>query len=295
MAIPESQLETWAHRSQTNTAVNAHTRIREFLNNSATSINDIEFTDYLQGSYANYTNIIRDHDVDIVVQMIDTFYHNADSLLEPTKSNVKAGFVTAPVSVDEFKRRVITELRDEYGIENIEVGKKAISVPGVSGQYMDADVLVCCEYRHYQNDGRYIEGIAFNDTSGNRIVNFPHQHKENGQRKHNEASQGYKPTIRIFKNIRRVLADRGLFDKNKAPSYFIQGLLYNVPSDQFYGDISKDFMSSLVWLVENTDEYGAFWCQNGMQRLFGNTPEQWNAIDALEFLRAVMGLWTEWS
>ncbi len=55
MPIPESQIETWSHRSQTQTAVKAHEDIRGVLRAPNSPFSGIDFEDYLQGSYNSST------------------------------------------------------------------------------------------------------------------------------------------------------------------------------------------------------------------------------------------------
>lgn len=38
---------------------------------------------------------------------------------------------------------------------------------------------------------------------------------------------------RVFKNMRSRLVESGLIEAGTAPSYFIEGLLYNVPNEKF--------------------------------------------------------------
>lgn len=70
MPIPASQIETWSRRSQTDTAMRAHEDLRNAVRGARYStVRDLDFSDYLQGSYRNYTNTVRDHDVDVVLQL----------------------------------------------------------------------------------------------------------------------------------------------------------------------------------------------------------------------------------
>ena len=41
-----------------------------------------------------------------------------------------------------------------------------------------------------------------------------------------------KPLARIFKNMRSRMVDVGLIKAGLAPSYFVEGLLYNVPNEK---------------------------------------------------------------
>ena len=300
MTIPESQLETWAKRSQTDTAIDAHTRIRKQLHKDGTPLANIKFHDFLQGSYANYTNIVGDHDVDIVVRLNNTFTYNVDYLPEPTKTACLQSINPATFTLEDFRPLVLDRLRNAFGADNVVEGNKAVKIPGKAGEYMDADVVICQRYRLYYANSvggwGYHEGIALRDRRDNRLIaNFPDEHLENGQKKNQATDEAFKPIVRIYKNIRNYLVDHGKLDHDIAPSYFIQGLLYNVPNDQFTDDLTMDMLNSLVWLADNTDQYQRFVCQNGIQLLFGQTDEQWKPQNATKYLHETMQLWQDWS
>ncbi|HOK94963.1 MAG TPA: nucleotidyltransferase [Anaerohalosphaeraceae bacterium] len=80
MAIPESQLETWAKQGAITTAKSTADSVKNALNSYNNWPNGIDFEVYLQGSYKNDTNIRGDSDVDIVAQLNSTFYSNLSVL-----------------------------------------------------------------------------------------------------------------------------------------------------------------------------------------------------------------------
>ena len=71
MPIPHSQLETWSKQGPIISSSNTYQSIKNALEYSSSPILDRiksgEIKIYLQGSYANATNIRGDSDVDIVV------------------------------------------------------------------------------------------------------------------------------------------------------------------------------------------------------------------------------------
>lgn len=95
----------------------------------------------------------------------------------------------------------------------------------------------------------------------------------------------YKPTVRIFKNMKETLINLGKLNKGTAPSYFIENLLYNVPADKFiYDNYWQTVFNILNWLADNRNNMSTFICQNRMVYLFGLTEEQWKEDDARIFL-----------
>lgn len=301
MAIPKSQLETWSHRSQTNTAVKAHEDIREVLREPSSLVASISFEDYLQGSYRNYTNIFRDHDVDIVIQLDASFFYNIDRLAESSQTWYRQVVEPATYKLDDFRDGVLETLRSAFGSSAVEDSNKAIRVTGESGIRLDADVLVCQEYREYVSfDGStnrgYVEGIKFWTQDDQRwVINFPKQHYDNGVAKQESTGNWFKPTVRVFKNLRNYLVDRDLIPDDCAPSYFIQGMLYSVPNDRFGYTPRQNFEDVLNWLSRSIDAYTSFLCQNGIVPLFGYSDEQWNTVDMVLFLRAIRDLDESWN
>lgn len=260
------------------------------------------FSDYLQGSYANATNIWRDHDVDIVVQFNPAFNYSLDDDMTPREQAAcQASFSPAVIHLGHFRPAVIDRLVEVYGHQNVTEGHKAVRVTGESGVRLDADVVICQQFRRYYSfDGNlevgFDQGIAFLDQrDGRLIVNFPQQHLDNGESKNIVTDGAFKKTVRVFKNARNYMIDNGRLSRGVAPSYFLQGLLYNVDPNQFHNDVERDFLTTLVWLTKNVKEFPNFNCQNGIIRLFGDTPEQWNTSEAMVFLNELVSLYSDWS
>lgn len=298
MPIPESQLETWSNQGAVTTSKTTHERIREVINESF-ALNGINYEIYLQGSYKNSTNIRGDSDVDIVVQLNSAFSHNASQLSTAESANFHSDYPDATYTWSDFKADLIGVLRDYYGSTAVQVGKKSIKVGGGNGR-LPADVVPCQQYRRYKRytgiaiESDYVEGMCFWTTRENRqVINFPKVHYDNGTAKNQAARQTYKPLIRIFKNARTYMDARGLFDKSLAPGYFIEGLLYNVPTDKFVQtSYQSAFVEIINWLYQvDLDDLV---CQNEQVLLFGNTSEQWKMESAAHFLSAITQLWHDW-
>jgi hypothetical protein len=67
-------------------------------------------------------------------------------------------------------------------------------------------------------------------------------------KKHQASNLWLKPTIRILKNMRTKLAEDGVLEAKTAPSYYLEGLLYNVPDDQFTTDYEDCFVNAINWI-----------------------------------------------
>jgi hypothetical protein len=312
MAIPESQLKTWAKRHQTQKAVNTHIVIRDVIRNFDYSRN-YDFDDYLQGSYSNYTNIWADTDVDIVIQLNSVFRRDTSNLTLEQQELYRRYYSAATYGLDEFKEEVINALNKKFGYERILIGNKSIKVLADNYENMyDADVVICQQYRLYVPSRRknttkdeltglyYYEGIWFKTSYGEEIINYPKLHYKNGVDKHQSTGQKFKPVVRIFKNMRNTAMDRNyLYSKNVAPSYFIQCLLYNVPDDIFvnsdsYQKLTVNILAYLSKALLDEKSYKSFISQNEIVPLFGEGSDKWNISDARKFIKAIIKMWKDW-
>lgn len=282
MAIPESQLETWAKQGATVTAKSTADSIKNALDSYGDWPDDADFEVFLQGSYKNNTNIRGDSDVDVVAQLNSTFRSN---LTEEEKRLL--GISEAYYKWQNFRNDVIKALREYYGISSIQEGRKAIKVSGSNGR-LPADVVVCIQYRKYISDlSKFYKGMTFWVPSESRwVINYPKSHYNNGVNKNQNTSLWYKRAVRILKN------SRGHISRDATPSYFLECMIYNVPDPKFGGSYQDTFCEVVDWLNQaNLDD---FVCQNGHHKLFGLTPEQWNTNGAKSFIQNIISLWNNW-
>jgi hypothetical protein len=71
-----------------------------------------------------------------------------------------------------------------------------------------------------------VEGICFFRSDGTRIDNFPMQHSDNCTEKHKDTRNWFKHTVRVYKNLRNTMIEKKSIQDGLAPSYFLEGLLY---------------------------------------------------------------------
>ena len=304
MPIPENQLETWAKYHQTDKAKYTHEKVRNVINDYYYS-KDYDFEDYLQGSYRNHTNIYADTDVDIVIQLNSIFRGNISELIEKLTEEYNNYYSSASYSLENFKDEVVNALYDSFGYSRTEIGNKSIKIlADNSGSMYNADVIVAMQYRLYVPDKRkntkkdglglyYYEGILFNTSSGEEIINYPKLHYKNGKEKQENTNGLFKPIVRIFKNMRNTAQKKGyLWDKNIAPSYFIQCLLYNVPNYIFDGGYKIIIEDILYWLNNNINN--DFISQNEIVPLFGSGSDKWDITKSRIFIDALIKMWNNW-
>lgn len=295
MSIPNSQLETWSHQGAVTSAKNTHKSIRNVLNDAETPLANKDFDIFLQGSYKNSTNIHGNSDVDVVVKLNSTFRRDLSELTNSQKRKYKSDYPSATYHFDDFKSDVIRELEKHYGSSSVKQGDKSIKLSHKS-LHLDADVVPCLQYRKYIDysdySEEYVEGIYFRSQSGDKIVNFPTIHYENGCDKHDKTNQRFKETVRIFKNARSYMVNQGTMNKELAPSYFIECLLYNVPSSKFKNDYQTRILNTLKWLVSS--ELSKLKCQNEIHDIFGSEAIHWSTSDATKFFEHLIDLWENW-
>ncbi len=296
MPVPENQLDTWAKQGGTTQSRNTYAVVKNALEDRAAPYSGQDFTTYLQGSYSNDTNVYRDSDVDVVIQLNSTFYHDAYLLEASQFSEFQKSFANATYSYAQFKLDVAAWLKTKFG-DTVRPGKKAIFIPAGGGR-RDCDVLPAAQYRYYyrfkgMHDQNYAEGICFWLPDGTQIVNFPKQHCDNCTAKHQATNQWFKPTVRILKNMRNYLVDLNQLQDGLAPSYFIEGLLHNVSNDKFGKSYDDTFVEAFNYLIQ-TDRSN-FKCANGIHSLLAdNSHVSWPPVNCQTYLDALRVLWNNW-
>ena len=293
MTISDAQLKTWAKQGPTAQFTETYETLRNCLNDSSSPYYSKDFSIFLQGSYKNDTNVYGDSDVDVVIRLNETVYTDLSTLSEEDKQLWDAARAAADYTLDQFKTDVIGWLVKKYG-SDVQPGSKAICIKG-HGARRKADVLVCCKHRRYKrfkswNDQDFFEGISFFNSSGVRIDNFPAQHSDNCTKKHQDSKNWFKHTARIYKNLRNTMIEKGQIEDGLAPSYFIEGLLWNVPLDRFGGTEQQNFLDTLNWLWKA--DRSKFVCANGLYFLFHPTSlATWRAEKCDKFLSKAIEYW----
>jgi hypothetical protein len=153
-------------------------------------------------------------------------------------------------------------------------------------------VIVVCPLNSISEENqRYTEGIIF-QSGAEDIINYPKLHSANCTSKHQATNLWFKPMVRILKNMWSTLVESGVIADKLAPSYFIEGMLYNVPTDKFGRTYVDTFCNCVNWLWE-TDR-SVLRCANGQYRLLGDSNIKWPSSKCDEFLRAIVNLWKDW-
>lgn len=296
MAIPESQLDTWSVQGSVTQSAATYQAIRDALRDERAPFASQRFEIFLQGSYGNKTNIWADSDVDVVIRLDSVYYSDTNYLTQEDKANYDRNFVKADYTYSEFKKQIIDWLTFKFG-SKVRPGKKAIFVPGNSSR-RDCDVLAAVENRDYfsypaTGSPGFREGIAFWTPEGQKIVNYPKQHAENCISKNRDTLEMFKPTVRVFKNMRNRMIDDGYIQPGVAPSYFIEGMLSNVHPRVFDGS----FRTTVVNCINATlaSDRSQLTCANGIHYLLREgQPVCWDPSDFETYMNALTQFWSHW-
>lgn len=278
MAIPETQLDTWSHQGSMTQSSSTYQTIRNALTASTAMYAGKDFKVFLQGSYGNDTNIYAESDVDTVIRLDLIFNYDISGLPPEQSAAFREVFNgTASYTFAEFNQGVATRLSTAFGTNDVTFGTKAYKIKA-NGSRRNADVVACYQHRRYirfisSSDNDYVPGIVFPTTPTGRIINYPAAHSENCTAKHQQTNGWYKPVVRIFKNMRSRLVDNGIIDSKCAPSYYIEGLIYNVPNEKFGSNYTNTVVNCINWLHQ-TDR-AKLLCANHQYFLLGNSNVQW--------------------
>lgn len=296
MSIPEDQLTQWAQIGAQTTSKDTYATIKLALESGAAGYKDKNYKIFLQGSYRNDTNIFKESDVDIVMMLESVFYYDLTPLSEPEKIAFSAAHPAAAYTAKAFRTHVMEALVERFGDDAVP-GTKAVAIRPLHNR-RKADVLIAVQHKKFRRftaigNDEQVTGICFFKSDGTKIVNYPKLHRENLARKNQQTNEWMKHIIRIFKNARQRMIDQAILQSGQAPSYYLEGLLYNVPIDRF-GDTYEDSVIKCInWLLQA--DRSSFLCPNRQYRLLNDAPEvSWNTNDCDAFLSGFVQLWKGW-
>jgi len=238
---------------------------------------------YAKGSYPNNTNVAKDSDVDIVVELRECSYYNyAPGVIPPATSPL--GKYQGEWTPTRWRAEIVKALTNAFGADAIDTsGKLAINIREVSVSRPSTDVVPSFLYYRYEDAARLNKrlGSCVWSTHGAKVVNWPDQQLTNGRTKNTATGQRYKNYVRALKNAENTLVNAGSIAE--PPSYFMECLVYNVPNLTL-GQSSLDggFRETLRWLYLRLADGSAYteWVEpNSCRWLFKGTPK-WSVDDA---------------
>lgn len=230
MASIEDILARWAKapsETEEGKCDNAISAITDAIR-QAQCLSDKDVRIIKQGSYQNRTNVKKDSDVDIIVCLFDSFFHDGLS----SDDEKVMGLTDSKYSFGQFKNDVQQILIPKFGSSAVERKNKCIVVKG-NDYRIDADVIPCLEHRRYSSRDRYITGVESRSDQNERIINWPEQHYNNGVAKNDSTNRAFKSAVRILKNAKNDMVDNGSLTDDSISSFLIECLVWNVPNDAF--------------------------------------------------------------
>lgn len=223
---------------------------------------------FLQGSYANNTNVRGYSDVDIAVVQEDRFI----PLYRPGISKEDYGFLNANPNTKIFKDLILESLRNKF-FDDVVRKNKSIKINGNTYR-KDTDVVPAMRYRDYSKDemldpSNFTGGIQIDTDNGDSIINYPEQHIKNGIEKNKRTNYYFKKMVRIGKEIRYQMNDLGYKYATDISSFGIESLFYNVP-DYVYlssNEYRYIFQRVIDYLYFNKSKVVGFYEINGIKEL----------------------------
>ena len=286
--ISEATLSSWTGRAsdaEDERYDNARRAIVDAIRGSS-AFNDANLSVYAKGSYPNHTNVVRDSDVDVAVEMTSIlklgFEHNAAGMrmqdfgIEPYSGSYDP---------DDLKDDVEAALKAKFGASAVTRGNNALHVRQSSTR-LAADVVPCYTSRIYiDRYGKKIDGIKIEPDRGASIHNYPAQHLEEGRTKNTNTMRRYKSVVRILKRLENKMVAENVIQV--VPSFLIESLVWNTTNTVFTSGTSWTVRVQGVLVhvwdgLATVDAEGQWVEANAVQMLFGSH-QTWTREQARQF------------
>jgi predicted nucleotidyltransferase len=244
---------------------------------------------FVQGSYANRTNVREDSDVDVCVLYTDAFF----SEYPPGLSREALGFAAGGYLYAEFKNDVEAALISYFDTNSVTRGNKAFDIHANTYR-IDADVVPCFEHRRYTGtigNHRYVDppGTELHPDAGERVINWPRQNYSNGVWKNDNTGRRFKAVTRILKRLKNEMLANGQAAAKPIPSYLLECLAWNVPDGDLQQETLRRTMRHVLahlWNETRTDEKCGEWGEvNELKYLFRSS-QPWTRTQVNTFLQA---------
>ena len=237
MKYSEERLQSWTaplSDTEKQRAKNAINMIRSAIDGSD-ELKSMDIEIFIQGSYANNTNIRSESDVDICVMLKDVFCGTY-----PYGKSIKDyGFTSASLTFSHYREMVKRALKAKFRSDNVSDGNKSLKVDE-NTYHVKADVVPAFQFRNYyyldsSDPSWYVEGTWFMSKSGDVIKNYPKEHIANGIAKNNYTNYKYKKLVRIMKHIRNEMVNDNKANGDKITSFLVECLVWNTPNSIITG------------------------------------------------------------
>ncbi len=254
------------------------------------------FRVYVKGSYRSGTNVRRDSDVDLAVELLGASATDHSFIVNKVfrardLTDADLGLVAAPPEFSQalvtFKDDCVDALIHAFGSSMVERHNKCITVSEKSTT-LPADVVPCATHRRYDSATAWHHGIEIRPDRGPKIVNWPQQDYENGVAKNSRTSRRYKRVVRGLKALENLMVESGF---PETPSWLVECLVFNVPDREFNSTSNYlNALNVLHWLsreLSSTTGRGEWVEVNQLKYLFAST-QPWSLQDAQSFVFQAM-------
>ena len=207
---------------------------------------------FVQGSYANNTNVKLNSDIDINVRYTGAFYYDLPK--GKTKDNFDLNS-PSKYSYTEFKDDVTQALYNKFGYARVTRDNKCITIEKNS-YIVETDVVPTWNVRRYSEDGSYELGARFWSDTNKEITNYPKQHIKNGIEKNTNTSRKFKRLTRLHRKLRYKMIEDKITVNSNITSFLLECLIWNVPNETFnnYETWNERLKESIIFLYNKTKE-----------------------------------------
>jgi len=244
---------------------------------------------FIQGSYANNTCVRKESDVDIAIVQEEVF----QTEYRPGITDAHYNFYTVSATDKSFKDEVQECLTIKFR-NDVERKNKSIKVHGNTYR-KDADTVPCMRLRNYKddyelNESNFVGGIVITADSGERIINYPEQHIENGRKKNTETKHVYKRMVRIIKKMRCLMEDYSYTSAGRVSSFGLESLLWNIPNEIYakYTSLRYIFDEVAKYAYDKRHLLSSYREANGIKLL---CPNQTDVANYQAFLTDLVGFY----
>lgn len=244
---------------------------------------NLQISIFIQGSYANNTNVKSNSDIDIAVVLESIFVGNFSML--STANDL--GFIAVDFNFQCYKNKIV-EILKTFFCEEVEVGAKSIKIRGNTSR-VKADVVPLQRFRDYANplstnSNIYTKGVILYDSNNNPIINYPESHIEKGRYKNIITNSYYKKLVRICKSILLQMKNDNIREAEGLSSFLIESLLFNIPDNIFISEDTYQLKLILIinYLLSEGENIKAWKEANDIKPLFDQS--SYSVNDTLLFL-----------
>lgn len=285
MKYSESTLRSWTaslSKSEEDRAENAIKMIKSAIDaNAELKTMDIEV--FVQGSFANNTNVRIESDVDVCVMLRSTFFYD----LPEGKVEADYGIIPGSITFQRYRNLVKKALQDKFGSSYVTDGNKSLRIRE-NTYHVQADVVPAFQYRRYTTTvGSYYEGVQFYAKDGKQVTNFPKVHIKNGTAKNNRTWYKYKELVRIMKHIKNDMVDDGMTNGDKITSFLVECLVWNISDATItgYSSWTETVKQAIKYLYNaiKDDKHKEWGEVSELLYLFHNG-RKWTDQDAMQWL-----------